>query len=71
MKKLRSSVRNTNQDYLGHVMKNLKGQNYGHRPQRTEKSEVIKEYALWSYTALATNIRDKFIREKMQLKASV
>lgn len=64
MKKLHSPVRNMSQDYLGHVLKNSKGQNYKHRPQRTEKSEAIKEYALRSYIALATKIQDKFIRKK-------
>lgn len=56
MKKLHSPVRNMSQDYLGHVLKNSKGQNYKHRPQRTEKSEAIKEYALRSYIVLATKI---------------
>lgn len=71
VKKLHSPGRNTCQDYLGHVLKNLKGQNYRHRPQMTEKSEAVKESALRCYTALATKIQDEFIRKKMQLKASV
>lgn len=65
MKKLQSPVRNTSQGYLGHVLKNLKGQIYRHRPQRTEKSETIKEYVLRSDTASATKIQDKFIRKKI------
>lgn len=65
MKKLQSPVRNMSQGYLGHVLKNLKGQSYRHRPQRTEKSETIKEYALRSDTASATKIQDKFIRKKI------
>lgn len=71
VKKLHSPGRNTCQDYLGHVLKNLKGQNYRHRTQMTEKSEAVKESALRSYTALATKVQDEFIRKKMQLKASV
>lgn len=65
MKKLQSPVRNMSQDYLGRVLKKVKGQSYRHRPQRTEKSEAIKEYALRSDTALVTKIQDKFIRKKI------
>lgn len=46
LKKLHSPGRNTCQDYLGHVLKNLKGQNYRHRPQMTEKYEAVKEICI-------------------------
>lgn len=42
----------------------LEGIKLRHRLQRTEKSEAIKEYALRSYTGLATKIQDMFVREK-------
>lgn len=56
VKKLRSSVRNTSQDYLGHVLKNLKGQNYGHR----HKIQATKDWKIWGNQRICIKVLHSF-----------